>query len=105
MHEKKGPNGFLLGLILGGAVGALVSTKRGRQILKDIADYGLDYVGKSINLDDIESMLDEDEEILQGEMNAEDKVKENHTQDANKDEKNETISRRRRLFKGIGRKS
>lgn len=69
MSEKHGPNGFLMGLILGGAVGALISTKRGRQILKDIADYGLEYVGNTINFEDFEAILDEDEEeMMKGEM-------------------------------------
>lgn len=64
MSEKNGPNGFLVGLLIGGAVGALVSTKKGRQILKDIADYGLEYVGNTINLDDIETILNEEEEEM-----------------------------------------
>ncbi len=71
MNEKKGPSGLLLGLIIGGAIGALISTKKGRKILKDIADYGLDYVGNTINLDDIETILnDEEAEVLSGEMEA-----------------------------------
>lgn len=72
MNEKHGPNGFLIGLILGGAVGALVSSKRGRQILKDLADYGLEYIGKTIDMEDIESILNNDEEeMMAGEMETE----------------------------------
>ena len=69
MSDKHGPNGLLLGLLIGGAVGALVSSKRGRQILKDLADYGLEYVGKTIDMEDIEAILNEDEEeMMNGEM-------------------------------------
>jgi uncharacterized protein YcfJ len=98
MNEKKGPNGFLLGIIIGGAVGALISTKKGRKILKDIADYGLDYVGNSINLDDIETILnDEEEEVMSGEM----ETAKGNTAAKQAQEKEDILSRRKRLFKGI----
>lgn len=72
MNEKHGSNGFLLGLLIGGAVGALVSTKKGRQILKDLADYGVEYVGNTINMEDLGAMFNEDEEeMMKGEMEAE----------------------------------
>ena len=107
MKEKKGgPNGFLLGLLIGGAVGALISTKRGRQILKDVADYGLDYVGKTINFDDIEAILDEEEEEM---MSGEVESARNHMEDRNVDipkmsmEKKEEPARKR-LFRGIRKK-
>jgi len=100
MNDKKGPSGLLVGLIIGGAIGALLSTKRGRQILKDIAEYGLDYVGKSVSLDDIENILNnEEEEVMSGEMDVEEEVKR-----ASEDKKEEP-SRRRRLFKGIRKSS
>lgn len=100
MNEKKGPSGLLVGLIIGGAIGALLSTKKGRQILKDIAEYGLDYVGNTVSIDDIENILNnEEEEVMDGEMEAGKKpVNE-------KAEESEEPSRRRRLFKGIRRSS
>lgn len=98
MNEKKGPNGFLIGLLIGGAVGALISTKKGRKILKDIADYGLDYVGNTISMDDIDTILnEEEEEIMKGEVEAEEKTEP-------KKEDHEETSRRKRLFRGIKRK-
>ncbi len=99
MNEKKGPNGFLIGLLIGGAVGALISTKKGRKILKDIADYGLDYVGNTISMDDIESILneEEEEEVMKGEVEAEENTE-------TKSQNHEEPSRRKRLFKGINRK-
>lgn len=106
MNEKHGgPNGLLLGLLIGGAIGALVSTKKGRQILKDIADYGLDYVGNTLNMDDIESILnEEEEEMMAGEADA---PKQSNGK-SNMDIPKMTMERReepkRRLFRGIRRK-
>lgn len=111
MNEKKGPNGFLIGLLIGGAVGALIGTKRGRQIIKDIADYGLDYVGNNISMSDIDTILnEEEEEMMEGEMEEEEKetskksdaaeVKEAHTKIYQRKVEEEP-SRRKRLFKGI----
>lgn len=114
--EKKGPNGFLIGLLIGGVVGALVSTKKGRQIVKDITEYGLDYLGNSINMNDIETILNEDEEeMMGGEIKVEEKAniekdkpeaKSEHTKIYKKLEKeeNDEPSRRKRLFKGIRKK-
>ncbi len=102
MHEKKGPSGLLVGLIIGGVVGALISTKKGRKILKDIAEYGLDYVGNTVSLDDIESILNnEEEEVMSGEVEAEEKKGKEDNKEAESDEP----SRRRRLFKGIRKSS
>lgn len=98
MQDKKGPNGFLLGLIIGGAIGAFVSTKKGRQILKEIADYGLDYVGNSITMEDIDTILNEEEEMVGGEVTKEKMAA--PTVYKAPDEQ----SRRRRLFKGINKK-
>jgi len=94
MGEKHGPNGLLLGLLVGGAVGALVSSKKGRQILKDLAEYGLEYVGKTIDMEDIKGILNNDEEeVMAGEMET-----------AKMNEEAAEPSRRKRLFRGIRRK-
>lgn len=99
MQEKHGPNGFLLGLLIGGAVGALVSSKKGRQILKDLAEYGLEYVGKTIDIEDIETILNEDEEEMMGGEEDEGSV----TEAGDSAEKKEE-PQKRRLFRGIRRK-
>lgn len=99
MQGKHGPNGFLLGLLIGGAVGALVSSKKGRKILKDIAEYGLEYVGNTIDMEDIESILSEDEEeMMSGEADA-GSVPEDKESQAEQQERP-----RRRLFRGIRKK-
>ncbi len=118
MNERRGPNGFLIGLILGGALGVLISTKRGRKILKDIADYGIEYVGNTINSTDLETILNEDqdeEEMFAGEMSSSARASENKDAAEVKTEKiyvrreekeahDDQPSRRKRIFKGIRRK-
>ena len=100
MSEKHGPNGFLLGLVIGGAAGALLSTKKGRQILKDIADYGLEYVGNTISMEDVEAILDEDEEeMMKGEARAEKATAVRPEEEVVRPE-----TPRRRLFRGIRKK-
>ncbi len=108
MQEKHGLNSFLLGLIIGGAVGALVSTKRGRQILKDLTDYGLEYVGKSIDMEDIENILNgEDEEVYEDELDmtkSEKSHQEREERVAVEKEAEKSEPQRRRLFRGIRKK-
>ena len=95
MNEKHGPNGLVVGLLIGAAVGALVSTKRGRKILKDVVDYGIEYVGNTVDMDDIETILnDDEEEMMGGEVEAV----------AKEEKEAEQPSRRKRLFRGIKRK-
>src|SRR5689334_1805845 len=105
--EKRGHNGFLMGLLVGGAVGALVSTKKGRQILKDIADYGLEYIGKTIDIDDFESILDDEEEMMSGEFDADDEESAPPKPETEKKEEVKESNpepQRRRLFRGIRKK-
>lgn len=98
MNEKHGPNGLVVGLLIGAAVGALVSTKRGRKILKDVVDYGIEYVGNTVDMDDIETILNDDEEEMSSYAEAtEDKM-------AKEEKEAEQPSRRKRLFRGIKRK-
>lgn len=111
MQEKHNSNGFMFGLMIGAAVGALVSTKKGREILKDVADYGLEYVGNIINLDDLESAFEDDgeelssaaEEMKDAAGDAVEKVKSQvkESMDA-ADEPTKPL--RRRLFRGIRKK-
>lgn len=97
MNEKHGPNGFLIGILIGGAIGALVSSKKGRKILKDVAEYGLEYVGNTIDMEDIETILnDDEEEMMGGEVDA--------SAEGKSETKSAEPSRRRRLFRGIRKK-
>lgn len=96
MEKHHGGGGFLAGLLIGAAVGALVSTKKGRQILKDLSDYGLEYVGNAVNFDDIETILNEDtEEMSNGEVAG---------MDEEATEAQPEASKKKRLFRGIRKK-
>jgi hypothetical protein len=95
MNEKHGSNGFFVGLLVGAAVGALVSTKKGRQILKDLSDYGLEYVGNVVNLEDFEGILD-DEEVMSEEMGKELTPEVVETEEKPK---------KKRLFRGLRKKN
>lgn len=97
MEDKHGSNGFMFGFMIGAAVGALVSTKKGREILKDVADYGLEYVGNFINLDDFEGVMEEEEEMMKGEG-------EEVTPKETVPEEEPKKPLRRRLFRGIRKK-
>lgn len=97
MEKQHGGGGFLAGLLIGATVGALVSTKKGRQILKDLSDYGLEYVGNVINFDDIETILNEDtEEMSNGEVAGMDEDVVSETQSE--------APKKKRLFRGIRKK-
>ena len=103
MEKQHGGGGFIAGLLIGAAVGALVSTKKGRQILKDLSDYGLEYVGNVINLDDIETILDEDtEEMSNGEVAG---MNEEESASAESSGETKEAPKKRRLFRGIRKKS
>jgi hypothetical protein len=98
MNDKHGSNnGFLLGLIIGGAVGSLVSTQRGRQILRDLVDFGMDYVGKTIDMNDIEKILNNEEEEIREEAGPTGGI------EVVEEVKKETPPKRR-LFHGIRKK-
>lgn len=57
-------NGFLWGLIVGGAVVFLLGTKKGKKLLKSITEEGLEGIGDIADLigDDAESYEEEEEE-------------------------------------------
>lgn len=92
----------MIGLVIGAAVGALISTKKGREILREVADYGLDYVGNVINLDDLETVMGDgaEEEMMNGETEEAQTKETTITQTTEETKK----PLRRRLFRGIRKK-
>lgn len=91
MNEKHSNSngGFVWGLILGAAVGSLVSTQKGRQILKDLAEHGLESVENIVNLEEIKNAIEVDgEDMMDGEM----------------EEPEIRVPQKKRLFKGIRKK-
>lgn len=52
---SKSSNGFLFGMIVGGALVFLIGTKKGRMILKQISEKGANTIKELSNLEDLES--------------------------------------------------
>lgn len=87
--EHGSGGGFVWGLLIGAAVGSLVSTQKGRQILKDLMDHGLESLENVINIDEVKNAIKIDgEEMMGGEMT----------------EAKPVVAKRKRLFRGIRRK-
>lgn len=68
-HEKSGNSSFIIGFILGMAAALLLSTKKGRKILKILLDQGLDKLGnwESLIKDTLETekdYIDEDDDVV-----------------------------------------
>lgn len=60
-HDQNGGNSFLLGLMLGGLATLLFTTKRGREILKELTDKGVEKISE------LEKRLKEVEEVQEEE--------------------------------------
>lgn len=60
MNEKqnKSSNGFLLGMIVGGSLVFLLGTKKGRKILKNLSENGLEALEGILDIEEIESLYD-----------------------------------------------
>lgn len=108
-HQKGGRfmDGLLVGLILGFGLALLITTKKGRRMLKMLTEEGLDSVSElKKRLDNIEVVLDEnddeEEEYIVEEM-AEDPDEE--LRNTKREEEGIKKSPRKRLFKGISRKN
>jgi len=95
MNEKnhKSSNGFLFGMILGGGLVFLLGTKKGRKILKELSEKGLDALE---NLSDLEYVTDDLEEELDSEGDG------NLNGEAKSVESKPTM---RRFFKGAKRRA
>lgn len=113
-HAPKNPSrfmdGLLVGLILGFGLALLITTKKGRKMLKTLTDEGLDSVTElKKRLDNIEVTLDEDDETDE-EYIVEEVEEEPDSPQAAPSVKplgNEEAKKtsKKRLFKGISRKN
>ena len=84
-HNSGNGGGFVWGLLIGAAVASLVSTQKGRQILKDLAEHGLESVENIVNLEEVKNAIEVDgEDMMEGEM-----------------EEPEVKPKKKRLFRGI----
>ncbi len=91
MSDKNNNSGFVWGLLIGAAVGSLISTEKGRRIIKELSEHGLDSIENLMDIDEIKNAMDEGidrgKEILNGEKEVE-----------------VTVKKKPRLFRGIKKK-
>lgn len=91
-EHKSGSNAFLWGLIIGGLLVYLFTTKRGKKILKQLSEVGLEALDNISNVEGTDEYVDEDMEEVPNETPEETSTNENGD------------SRPRRFFKGVKRR-
>jgi hypothetical protein len=71
-QTKKNSHGFTWGMIVGGAVVLMLTTKRGRSILKEISEGGIDGLDQYLDIDKIKALTSEfdDEDEVDSEEEA-----------------------------------
>lgn len=110
-HRSSGRflDGFLVGLILGFGLALLITTKKGRKMLKMLTDEGLDSVSElKKRLDNIELALDEDdqdEEYIVEEVEEDAEIEDNVSDIKPSRIEVSQKTPKKRLFKGISRKN
>lgn len=97
-HGKHNSNGFFLGLLLGAGIALLLSTKKGRNILKELTENGIDALEDVVAPGELKDLLKEDleEEISPLENDMPDSAEVKPTVDSSKS---------RRFFSGIKKKN
>ncbi len=92
MSDGRNNSGFVWGLLIGAAIGSLISTEKGRRIIKELSEHGLDSIENLMDIDEIKNAMDEG--IVGGK------------QIFNVREKEEVVvvKKKPRLFRGINRK-
>ncbi|KKQ96242.1 MAG: hypothetical protein A3C27_00320 [Candidatus Levybacteria bacterium RIFCSPHIGHO2_02_FULL_39_36] len=120
-NEHRGGNTFFWGLIIGATFATLLSTQKGRKILHDLTDLGLelieDFIDERVGKDSLEKETEEVQEDIESEVAEVDvpekgvgtkpdekteEIKENPSNPIKSDSKNGSL--KKRLFKGIRRK-
>jgi hypothetical protein len=76
-------------MIVGGAVVLMLTTKRGRQILKEVTDGGIEGIDQYIDIDKIKALTSEfdDEDLPAGRQASEPRVQEQKIAKSEQDEK------------------
>lgn len=104
MSEKEkhhgGPNGFLMGAILGGAIVYLVGTPKGRRILKEVSEHGVEFLEKVESIEDLANLQWDDLEEDQYEVSERPVSR----QASNVSSSMSRPTSSRRFFKGVKRK-
>lgn len=112
-NEHRGGNTFFWGLIIGATFATLLATTKGRKILRDLTDLGLelmeDFIDQKVGRDSVEKETEEVQEDIESEV-AEDDIPEEETNtkpnetEELKENPSKNGSLKKRLFKGIRRK-
>lgn len=91
MNDNKNNSGFVWGLLIGAAIGSLVSTEKGRRIIKELSEHGLESIENLMDIDEIKQAMDDGVEKGKEILNIEEK------------EEVVVVKKKPRLFRGIKR--
>lgn len=91
MNETKNNSGFVWGLLIGAAIGSLISTEKGRRIIKELSEHGLESIENLMDIEEIKQAMDD----------TVDKGKEILDVDNKKEEVVVTVKKKPRFFRGI----
>lgn len=105
-HENKFGSGFLWGAIIGGTLVLLVSTKKGRKVLRELADVGLDTIENAAQVGNLEEMEEEmvGENIAQERHESPEAEVSNQPQETSPSSEGNGHSSIKRIFKGVKKK-
>ena len=92
MNDTKNNSGFVWGLLIGAALGSLLSTEKGRRILKELSEHGIESIESLMDIDEIKQAMDEGMERGKEFLNVD------------KKEEEAVVKKKPRLFRGIKRK-
>lgn len=93
MNENKNNSGFVWGLLIGAAIGSLISTEKGRRIIKELSEHGLESIENLMDIDEIKQAMEDGVE----------KGKEILDVDNKSEEIVVAVKKKPRLFRGIKR--
>jgi hypothetical protein len=107
-HEHHGgPNGFIMGALLGGALVYLVGTPKGRRILKEVSENGIEFLENIESIEDLANLhwddLEEEDEYIVKERNRQASSSPSQSSTA-ASSSSKPASSGRRFFRGVKRK-
>ena len=91
MNDNKNNSGFVWGLLIGAAIGSLISTEKGRRIIKELSEHGIESIENLMDIEEIKNVMDAGVE----------KGKEILDVDNKKEEVTVTVKKKPRFFRGI----
>lgn len=108
MNDNKNNSGFVWGLLIGAAIGSLISTEKGRRIIKELSEHGIESIENLMDIEEIKNVMDagveKGKEILNDEKLRPDAVPEDSVRregSARREEVTVTVKKKPRFFRGI----